>query len=356
MAVLRAALVTPLTGSLAGFGGDGAHALSLWVREAAVLPAPFDRVELEVHDTEPDPAQAMGAAVYTRPHLIFGPYGSGPARAACGATARLVWNHGGATSELAWPRHPNVINVLSPASSYLSGPLELVRSVDAGARRVALVHGTGGFARDVAQGARAAADRLGFEVADIALPPGGIEAAARGVPDANVLLVVGRFEEELAAAHVLVDHPWPAAAFIGAGEETVLAELGDQREGLVGPAQWVPQAGPEPDEGPGASWFVRRFTREAGHPPSYPAAQAFAAGILAARALREAGEAGDDALRAAAANLSCTTLYGSFRIDPGTGLQDGHEVVVVQWQHGRREVVWPDPQVPVIYPASHPGG
>lgn len=356
MTDLQAALVTPLTGSLAGFGRDGAQALSLWAEHAASLPAPFDRVALEVHDTEPDPAQATARAADSRPHLIFGPYGSGPARAAARATDRLVWNHGGATSALSWGQHPNVVNVLSPASSYLSGPLELVRSVDPRARRVALVHGTTGFSQDVAEGARASARHLAFDVHDTPLPQGRGGDAARGVPDADVLLVAGRFEEELAAAHVLVDRSWPAAVFIGAGEEGVLAELGGRREGLLGPAQWVPQAGPDADEGPDAAWFVRRFTHAAGHPPTYPAAQAFATGVIAARALREAGQADEDALRAAAVDLSCTTLYGHFRLDPVTGLQAGHQVLVVQWQGGRREVVWPHPHVPVIYPATRARG
>lgn len=352
MTDLRAALVTPLSGALAVFGRDGARALSLWAEHAA-LPPPFDRVALEVHDADPDPAGAMARAADSRPHLIFGPYGSGPARAAIGATERLVWNHGGASSALAWQRYPNVVNVLSPASSYLTGPLDLVRSVDPDASTVALVHGVSGFSRDVAEGARAAARRLAFRVHDTPLPRagGGQAAAAAGrAPNADVLLVVGRFEEELAAARVLVGRPWPAAAFIGAGEEDVLAELGRELEGLLGPAQWVPQAAPDPDEGPDAGWFVERFTRATGQPPSYPAAQAFASGVVAARALREAGEPDEEALRAAATGLSCTTLYGEFRLDPDTGLQVGHRVVVVQWHSGRREVVWPEAQVPVIYP------
>lgn len=352
MRTLRAALVTPLTGSLATFGRDGAHALSLWADAAAELPAPFDRVELDVHDAQPDTAAATARAAESRPHLLFGPYGSGPARGAARATERLIWNHGGATSALHWQRYPNVVNVLSPASAYLAGPLELVRSVDGAASTVALVHGTTGFSRDVAEGARAAARRLGFDLHDTALPREEAATAARAAPDAAVLLVVGRFEEERAAARVLAQRPWPAAAFIGAGAEDVLAELGSRREGLLGPAQWMPGAAPDPDEGPGDDWFVRRFTEAAGHRPSYPAAQAFAAGVIAARALRAAGDPDDAALRAAARELSCTTLYGHFRLDPATGLQDGHQVLVVQWQGGRREVVWPHPHVPVIYPAT----
>src|SRR6266511_2943358 len=96
----------------------------------------------------------------------------GPAVAAAAATDRLVWNHGGATSQLARPRFPRVVNVPSPASTYFRGSLQAVRAADPDARTVALLHGETGFARDVAGGARAAAAALAFEVRAVGFPPG----------------------------------------------------------------------------------------------------------------------------------------------------------------------------------------
>jgi branched-chain amino acid transport system substrate-binding protein len=96
-----------------------------------------------------------------------------------------------------------------------------------------------------------------------------------------------------------------------------------------------------PDEGPAADWFVSEFRSATGREPPYPAAAAFAAGVLCARSLRQAGTAEDAALRAAAADLEVRTMFGTFRVDPLTGLQVGHQVLVVQWQDGTRRVVWP---------------
>src|SRR6266536_1996640 len=299
MAILRVALVTPLTGPLARFGRAGSTALDVWARQAARLPAGWRGVKLEVHDAHPNPAQAMSASTASHPDVVFGPYGSSPAVAAAAATDRLVWNHGGATSQLARPRFPRVVNVPSPASTYFRGSLQAVRAADPDARTVALLHGETGFARDVAGG-------------------------------------------------------WRAAAFVAAGVEEVLAPLGPGRDGLLGPAQWVAATAPEPDEGPDAAWFVDAFRRAAGEEPGYPAVQAFAAGVLSARCLRDAGTTDDAAQLAAAAGLSCRTLYGGFRLDPVTGLQVGHQVLTVQWQGGSRRVVWP-PELaerPLLYPLS----
>src|SRR6266540_4277118 len=143
MAILRVALVTPLTGPLARFGRAGSTALDVWARQAARLPAGWRGVKLEVHDAHPNPAQAMSASTASHPDVVFGPYGSSPAVAAAAATDRLVWN------------------------------------------------------RDGAGGARAAAAALAFEVRAVGFPPGQAADAAAQLPDAEVLLVVGGFEDEI---------------------------------------------------------------------------------------------------------------------------------------------------------------
>jgi branched-chain amino acid transport system substrate-binding protein len=85
---------------------------------------------------------------------------------------------------------------------------------------------------------------------------------------------------------------------------------------------------------------VRRFREAAGAEPSYPAVQAFAAGVICARCLRDGGVE-DGVQLATARQLECTTLYGGLRLDAASGLQVGHEVLIVQWQDGVRRVVWP---------------
>ena len=286
----------------------------------------------------------MRAAIETHPDVLFGPYGSSTMLAAMRVTSRVVWNHGGATSQLSWPAFPLVINVLSPASTYFDGVLLAVRATDPSATTVAVLHASGGFSRDVATGAMRTASKLNFEVRAIPFELDHTIEAASALPGADVLLVVGSFADELAIAPVLLTRAWRAAAFVGAGVEEVLAPLGDMREGLLGPAQWVAAAALEPAEGPSSHWFVRKYRHVVGVDPPYPAVQAFAAGLLCARCLRDSGVSEDAAQLAAARQLACTTLYGRFRIDPVSGLQVGHQVLIVQWQNGICRVIWPPEQ------------
>ncbi len=344
MTTLHAALVTPLSGPLALFGQACVTGLNVWTRHAATLPSPWTEVTLDVWDTGTSIRTAMQTALATQPDILFGPYGSHGMLGAARASERVLWNHGGATSRLARPAFPQVINVLSPASTYFAEVLHAIRAFDQQVKTISLFHSTSGFGRDVATGAYAVATALHFEIQAIPFEPSQALPLVATVPDGDVLLVVGNFADELAVASLLLKRPWRFAAFVGAGVEEVLASLDKQREGLLGPAQWIATAAPQPDEGPDAEWFKAKYhEHEEGEPP-YPAVQAFAAGLLCARCLRESGSCEDAAQLAAARQLVCTTLYGTFQLDPRSGLQTGHRVLIVQWQQGQRRVVWPPEQ------------
>src|SRR5229473_5230236 len=208
MTKLRVALVTPLTGPLAPFGQASSIALALWAEHAAHLPPPWTGVELDVRDISNHPAAAIRVVLDTHPDVLFGPYGSSTMLAAMRVTDRVVWNHGGATSQLSRPAFPQVINVLSPASTYFTGVLQAVRACDPGAATVSLFHTTSGFGRDVATGAANAATNLKFEVQVIPFEPGHAVEAASLVPHADTLLVVGSFADELAVAPILLTRTW----------------------------------------------------------------------------------------------------------------------------------------------------
>lgn len=353
MSNLRAALITPLTGPLALFGRTSAEGLALWSKYAAQLPQPWSGVTLEVHNSTPDIAAAMYAVLASRPDIIFGPYGSHPMLTAMRVADRIVWNHGGATSQLCRPTFPLVINVLSPATTYFTGVLQAVRAIDSDASRVTIFHASTSFGKDVAAGAISAASELHFEAHVIPFLPSHIRDKEISLPNADILLVAGSFAGELAIAPLVLKHPWHAAAFVGAGVDQVLAALGELREGLLGPAQWMPTATAlEPDEGPTVDWFMTKYRHMTGEDASYPAVQAFAAGLLCARCLRDCGICEDAELLATACKLVCRTLYGDFRLDPDNGLQIGHQVLIVQWQQGQRQIVWPPAQAerPLQYP------
>ena len=345
--MMRAALVTSLSGELGGYGRAGAVALDLWASWHNRWFSP--KIELSVFDADRDPVGALARAEQLPADLLFGPYGSGPMTSIAAATSRLIWNHGGARV----PASRNVISVLAPADTYFHGAIRAVRQADSDVRSVCVLSSNTGFGRAVADGAVREAGRLGLRVTEGRLNEAARRAAA--VQQADMLLAAGRFAEEVAAARRLLrGRRWRAAGFVGAGVEEVLADLGGAREGLLGPAQWLAEAAPSPDEGPSAAEFVAAYRYRAGSDPPYPAAQAFAAGVIATRCLCDAGTADDAALLAAACALECTTMFAPFRLDLQTRQQVGHRMLTVQWQDGMRRVIWPpeQAQASLRYPLS----
>jgi ABC-type branched-subunit amino acid transport system substrate-binding protein len=333
---LRAALVTPLSGPLARYGRSGATALRLWAARAGV--------DLEIVDAHPAAAAAVASLdARQRLDVLFGPYGSGPALAAAGVAPTVLWNHGGATARLLRATFPRVVNVPAPAASYLSAVIAALDREELAGADALLLHTQTGFGREVAGGALEAAADVGLAVTTVAFEPGGGDRAARSLEGrrADVLLVAGGFDDELAIAARLLRSPWRAAAFVAAGVDEVLAPVGHRLGGVYGPCQWLPEAAAQPEEGPDSRWFTNAYLNACGSPPPYPAAAAFAAGVLWQRCARDAGHSGPEAVQAAAERLTTTTLFGAFRLDPTTGLQAGHRVGVVQWRRGRRRVVIP---------------
>jgi ABC-type branched-subunit amino acid transport system substrate-binding protein len=328
----RAVLVTPLSGPLARFGKAGANALALWADRSAV--------SLEIIDAYPATASAIRAAEASRPDVVFGPYGAGPAHAAVAAAKGVVWNHGGATARLARPAYPRVVNVESPAYRYLAAVLESLAADGLGeGSEVVILHVDTGFGREVAEGAAVATRRLGLLQRSVTFRPGRARDVLGQVPAGDVLLSAGSFDDDVAIAQWGSDHRWRAVGLVAAGVDEFRPAIGDRVEGLYGPCQWFDDGTDHPADGPNSEWFSHCYRDANGAEPPYPAAAAFAAGVLWQRCVKEAGTAESLPVLDASQRLDTTTLFGRFRVDPITGVQTGHEIRVVQWRDGQRVLV-----------------
>jgi len=292
--------------------------------------------------------------------LLIGPYASDLARAAVLVSrrhGRLLWNHGGAADDL----HREgglVVGILTPVSRYFAGVLEMAKRLDPGAARAVFIYRDdsrfGGLA---ATGAAQVSRQAGVSMAALtysSLPedlPKVTSALRRTHPD--LILNAGAFEDECALAAGLhaAGVRARAFAFTAAALDEFGQLLGSEAEGFLGPSQWEPGVVRAVDFGPGSE-EVARSIRAQGATVDYPAAQTYAAGLIAHRCLEQGDDADDEALWRAAGALDCTTFFGRFKIQPATGLQVGHEMLWVQWQRGKKVVVWPQrcASAPAIYP------
>lgn len=293
-----------------------------------------------------------------RAGVILGPYSSRLARAAAPIVEQagmVMVNHGGADDDLYTSGYRMMVGVLSPASDYMRGFVHLLAGLKFWRKRLAIVAGASGFARSVANGierecAERYARRKGVRIrvkytGD--LDPGQsapklLRALTRN--RVNALVSAGSYEHDLALMRAVIveDLNIPVLACVAAGVEQFGHDLGDGAEGIVGCSQWEEDVEVHPEIGPSAREFARRMRRTEVS-CDYPAAQAYAAGLLTAAAIAAAGSLDQQRLRDAFSELRTTTLYGDFAIDRVSGRQIGHKVLLIQWHGGHKVIIQPEP-------------
>jgi branched-chain amino acid transport system substrate-binding protein len=362
-----------LSGSYAAMGRQAEAGLALFVKDINAgggLAVGGDRYELalDCHDDGSDRARC--AEIYrslcfeNRADLIFGPYSSRLVRIAAPIAEQagmVTINHGGAADDLYEHKLRMMVGVLSPASDYLKGFTRLISTMKFLRKRVAIVAARNTFAREVAAGfesgcAERFAWRRGVRVrlkfngnVDPNDPPAHLIAAITR-NRINVLVSVGSFGHDVKVMRMIVGLGinLPVLACVAAGVVGFGDEMGERAEGIVGPSQWEQDAEIDRELGPSSNEFVRRM-RE--HRPDvvcdYPAAQAYAAGLLTAAALKNAESLDQNRLRAAFSDLRTSTLFGGFAIDRITGRQVGHQMLLVQWHGGRKVIIEPEPRLDV---------
>jgi len=313
---ITAALTLSLTGRYERQGTEAAEAVRLWAEAAGVRMMLVDdqgskEVALQAYEGWIDTAD-----------LLIGPYASGLVRAVAPLVrdaGRVLWNHGGSADDLA---QPGIASLPAPASSYFDGVVD--EAADRKVSRLIVVQAAGPFARAVAEGARARASQRGID-------SWAVEASAVEGEDVAeaALLVAGPFEHDAAVVRGLHDQGQSPVllAAVAAGISAFGRELGEAAEGVLGPVQWWPSAD-TPKIGPSGTDFVTQSQHRTGREPSYPAAQAAAAGYLADAAHGLGLEAKD------VPHWETSTLLGNFALDNGWR-QVGHRVTTVRWHGGR---------------------
>jgi branched-chain amino acid transport system substrate-binding protein len=294
---------------------------------------------------------------------VFAPYSSGlTLRGAPVAESRqmLYMDHGGANNKIFQQGFRYVVQTIGPASRYHEGTLDMIHSVDPKAKRVALAYEDSEFAKMVMEGAKAHAQKLGFEIVFERTYPKGVtdltpllSALKASKPD--FVIGGGHFEDgqlfnrQMADLGIDVN----ALSLIAAATLPAFYEaLTTMAEGVMGPSHWeygVKYSEAEAKEagltwiGPSQDEFVALFKKALGKEiiPDYHAAEAGAAVLAYVLAVEKANSVDTDKVRKALGDLEFMSFYGGWDVDE-TGLQVGHSMVDVQWQMGKRVIVWPE--------------
>ena len=296
-------------------------------------------------------------------NVVFAPYSSGLTLRGAPVTEShqmLYMDHGGANNAIFQQGFRYVVQTIGPATSYHQGTLDMIKTIDPSARKVALAYEDSEFAKMVMEGAKKHAQELGFEVVFERTYPKGVTdltplLSALKAAEPDFILGGGHFEDGQLFNRQMADLDIDANALSLIAAATLPAfyeALTTMAEGVMGPSHWeygvtyseegAKEAG-LPWIGPGQDEFVALFKKAVQKDmiPDYHAAEAGAQVLAYALAVEKANSVASDKVRAALGDLQFMSFYGGWDVDE-TGLQVGHTMVDVQWQDAKRVIVWPE--------------
>lgn len=339
----------------------------------------FDSVSYD-DESNKDRVQELYTRLATEDNADFliSPYSSGLTDAAAVIAeqyGKIMITTGAASDSTYQKGYTLVFQAYTPASSYLTGALDLLASLDSSATKIAIVHENDKFSTDVSNALNDYANAKGYDVVmfegydtgttDFAPFINKIQEAA---PDA--ILGGGHFQDGSTFAKQLAEKN-VAAKFVSllvAPPEPTFADIGDAAQGIVGPSQWEPLANfnQEAAQAAGMDWygpssqeFTDAYTAAYNEDPSYHSAGGYEACLLLKKAIEDAGTLDTQAVKSALDSMDLLTFFGHIKFDTSAeshGLQRGHSMVYIQWQDEngtlKKEVVWPaeGASAPAVYP------
>ncbi len=339
-----------LTGRFAVMADALNKGFKLWEQnvnnEKGILGRP---VQLVVKDDQSDPGRAVTLYrnLINKEHVdfLFAPYSSLITAAVlpvaeendmpvliAGAAADRLWEKG----------YRNAIGIYTTASKFTVGFLEILVLNDL--NRITVVYADDPFSVDLAESAKKWAQRFGLNIVDFEKFKKGtmnLEPLALKTKESNSqgLMVCGHMNEAINMTKALKRIGWRPKAFyasVGPALQGFYDRCGPDAESVFGTSLWEPRA-----NYPGAQEFNQQFIETYNENPGYHAGLAYAAGQVLKKAVSKAESINKDKVRDALFHLDTMTIIGRFGVDK-TGKQVRQHTFIIQWQHGRRELVWPD--------------
>ncbi len=370
--VIKIGMPISLTGKFATEGTQalcGAEAAIKWFNDHGGITVNGKKYMLQLvyYDDQSSSSlvPTLVSKLITQDHVNFllAPYSSGLTAAAAPVAEQykvIMLSHGGASNTIFQQGYKYLVQILSPASMYFKGTLDLIKKYIPDAK-IAFIYANEPFAKAVIAGARDYAKKLGlnvvydkaYETSTTDFSP-FITAAMRA--GANVLVGGGHYEDGKALvkqAHDLGWHLKFISILVAPAQPKFYEELDGIANGVAVPVQWSPELNYNPDMakqlgiewfGPTNSEWIQLFHQLCPKiaAPAYQAAEAGASIVFLVKAIEKAGSLSNDAVRQAMNSLDILTYYGRLKIDPKTGLQIGHEMALAQWQNGKLQVIWPE--------------
>lgn len=239
----------------------------------------------------------------------------------------------------------SVFMTLSPPAAYFNGPIEVGK--EHGLRRVAILVEDRAFLRAAVMGTHIRAKQSGMDVVFSAKFPVGSKdftpllTKAKGEkPEVFIFASLYPLTGAIALKQMREINIIPKILFISSSSKPKFYEhVGPLADYVYGVSAWEP----EPTiPYPGIKEFIASYKRRWDYMPNEISAKAAAAAVTLETAVKKAMSVDNQKVRKALSTLEVKNFFGEYTVDT-KGYQVGHKTLMLQWQDGKKRVVWPKP-------------
>ncbi|MEE9276698.1 MAG: amino acid ABC transporter substrate-binding protein [bacterium] len=344
-----------LTGKVSKSGKLTLRGYEMWQRDINAKGGLLGRkVKLKVYDDESKPstgAKLMERLItYDKVDLIFGPFSSPVTFATSTVTEKYKFPMiaGGSSSSKPFSRgFKYLFQVMRVNNDSMLGNLTLLK--EKGAKTLAIIHSASIYPTSLAKGLKVLAKRMGLKLLSVdKYPPKTMDFTSllikvKGL-DPDALFLFGYYPDGVAITKQVKElnlNPRHLAVMLGASYDEFGSDkgMGQDANFVGGYSGWEPFLNT-----PGNKAFVKKYFAQYKDDRFLDShvIYGYISGQVMERAVNEVGSLNRDKIRDAIAKMKFSGyMPGHFEVDPKTGMQIGHEWATMQWQNGKKVIVWP---------------
>jgi branched-chain amino acid transport system substrate-binding protein len=307
------------------------------------------KVEFVLYDDQSMPA--TGVKLYEKlitedkVDAVMGPYSSPITEAVASVSEKykkVLVSPLAATTSIFKKGRKYIFMVISPAEVYLEGLVDM--AAKRGLKTVAIINEDTLFAKASASGVAELAKKKGLQVVlQEAYPKGNTDFSALLVKikavNPDVVAAGTYFDDAVAITRQMKElgvNPKMYGLTVGGDLPEFYDLLKQNAEYIYGATQWDDSL-PYPGQKEFLAGYKKKFKGE----PSYHTAAGYAGCLLYVEAARRAGTLDADKVRDELLKLRTRTAFGDYAVE-ADGFQTAHKMVMLQWQDGKRVIVWPE--------------
>ena len=276
---------------------------------------------------------------------VMGPYSSAITESVAGISEKykkVMVSPLAATTSIFRQGRKYIFMVISPAEFYLEGLVDM--GAKRGLKTIAIVNEDTLFPKATVVGTEELAKKRGLQVVlREAYPKGNTDFSALLVKikavNPDIIAAATYFDDAVAITRQMKElnvNPKMFGVTVGGDIPEFYTLLKQNAEYVYGSTQWD-----EVLPYPGQKEFLSAYQKKFKHEPSYHAAAGYAGCLIYAEGVKRAKSLDADLVRAELLKLKIRTAFGDYTVDQD-GFQTAHKMVMIQWQDGKRVVVWPD--------------